>query len=220
VLTRLIGLGLAIAAALAGYAVYELALSRLEGDVYRERLRELDSDYDRLRERYNAAIRRTAVTELVVENGRLSVVIRTADGTLRSIPTALDPALEIYVDFVMLDGRLWIRRVFDERTPPGEGVLVDPRLVAVDWEAPGAAHGKAAYRSLEEGRFVVTVTGDGSLGLSKLKPSDGIELSGPPPMRRHDPLDEQLAAATRRLQPEEILRGLARRVGLLDSPGP
>lgn len=217
---RMVAAGLAVALAFAAYAAYELALSRLESDVYRERLTELGSDYESLRGRYNDAVRRTAITELVVEDGRLRVVIRTAEGELRSIPTDIDPALEIYVDYVMLDGRLWIRRVFDEDTPPGEGVLIDPRLVEIDWKAPGATHGKAAYRALDEGRWVVSVSGDGSLGLSKLEQSDGIELAGPPPLRRHAPIEEQVAAATKHLQPDEVLRGLARRVGLMSSHAP
>ena len=49
-------------------------------EVYRERLAAVASDYEELRGRFNEAVRRTAVTELVVENGALSVAIRNAGG--------------------------------------------------------------------------------------------------------------------------------------------
>jgi len=46
-------------------------------------------------------------------------------------------------------------------------VNVDPNLAEVDWNRVGHHSGKAVYRSLTEGRWLVTVTGDGSLGLVK-----------------------------------------------------
>ena len=66
------------------------------------------------------------------------------------IPTALGPAAEIYVDYVVRDGRLWIRRVFDSETPPATAVVVDPALADIEWSAEGEAYGKAAYRALGE----------------------------------------------------------------------
>jgi hypothetical protein len=95
------------------------------------------------------------------------VAIRDASGAVRTIETPFDPSREIYVDFVVLDGRLWIRRVFDDRTPPEQGVLIDPALAEIDWSEDEAAHGKATYRALGPGRWIVSVTGDGSLGLAR-----------------------------------------------------
>jgi hypothetical protein len=116
------------------------------------------------------------VTELVVEDGRLSVAIRDAGGAIRTIETPFDPSREIYVDFVVLDGRLWIRRVFDDRTPPEQGVLVDPALAEIDWSEERAAYGKATYRALGPGRWIVSVTGDGSLGLARSRDDAPSEL--------------------------------------------
>jgi hypothetical protein len=200
---------LAALAAFAGLAGFRLLRSGVTAEVYRSRLEVLADDYASLRERYDTAVRRTAVTELLVRDGRLSVTVRTAEGVQQTIPTPYDPSREVYIDYVVVDGRLWIRRVFGEDTPPREGIVVDPRLAHVDWNAPGASHGKAAYRALEEGRWVVTVTGDGSLGLA---PADGepIELSPPPPVQRFEPVEGEVDDALRRIGPAEVLHVFAR----------
>jgi hypothetical protein len=175
-ISRLFSLFTVVLLVISAFAAYRLLEASLAAEVYRGRLTELSADYEQLRDRYNTAVRRTAVTELQVEDGALTVVIRTADGELQSLPSPFDPSKEIYVDFVVHEGRLFIRRLFDEDTPPGEGMLVDPRFVDVDWNAAGENHGKAAYRALGEGRWVVDVTGDGSLGLARREPHEDVRL--------------------------------------------
>jgi hypothetical protein len=208
-------LALAGAAALGGLAAWRLLESDVEARVYRARLEALVSDYESLRDRYNEAVRRTAVTELRVADGKLSAVVRDASGVERVIETPYDPSREIYVDFAILNGRLWIRRLFDGRTPPEQGLLIDPGLAEVDWNADPEAYGKAAYRSLGEGRWVVSVTGDGSLGLAAWQ-DDGLpELSPPPPVRAYEPLEESVDARLQTIRPEEALRALAARLGVI-----
>jgi hypothetical protein len=198
---------------LTGFAGYRLLRSDIEAAVYRSRLEEVARDYELLRESYNEAIRRTAVTELRVEQGQLSVAIRDALGDVRIIATPYDPSREIYVDYAVLDGRLWIRRIFDATTPPEEGLLIDPELADVDWNADPDGYGKATYRSLAEGHWVVTASGDGSLGLGRRRSSDAPTLAPPPPVRTYEPLervvDEQLGA----IEPREALRALAAQLG-------
>jgi hypothetical protein len=103
-------------------------------------------------------------------------------GVLREIETPYDPSGEIYVDYIVRDGRLWIRRVFDAKTPPSQGVVIDPDLAAVTWgqEDAGAEVGKAVYRALGEGRWVVSVTGGGSLGLVQVDADVGVDLERAP----------------------------------------
>jgi hypothetical protein len=158
---------------------YRSISHRLAADVYRERLIELAGQYERLRDTYNEVVHQTAVTELVVKDGALSVIVRNAEGVVREVPTPFDPASEIYVDFVIVDGRLWIRRIFDDVTPPTKGLVIDPDLQEVSWETERAQVGKAVYRALGEGRWVVTVTGNGSLGLERAT-GERVELSAPP----------------------------------------
>ena len=210
---RLLG-GLLLAALLAftALAAYQLLRTGLAADVYRARLEQVVGDYEALRGQYNQAVRRTAVTELIVADGRLSVAIRDAGGGIRTLETPFDPAREIYVDFVVLDGRLWIRRVFDDRTPPEAGVLVDPALAEIDWSAEGAAYGKATYRALGPGRWVVSVTGDGSLGLTRARDGAPAELAPAPPVREYDPIERELAGALRELGPAEVVQALAARL--------
>ena len=154
-------LAILLALMLVGYLFFE---RQVAAEVYRDRLAEISGEYEQLRERYNTAISKTAVTELEVAGGVLTVRVRDAGGVIREIPTELDPSGEIYVDYVVLDGRLWIRRVFDANTPPAEALVIDPELADIEWPTGELAHGKAVYRSLDEGRWMVTVTGNGSLG--------------------------------------------------------
>jgi hypothetical protein len=170
----------------------------LAADVYRDRLARLAGEHEALRTSYNDAVRRSAVTELLVRDGSLSVLVRTPGpegSALREIETPFDPSREIYVDFAVLDGRLWIRRVFDERTPPSLGVVIDPELAQIEWAgAPGSGVrvGKAVYRSLSEGRWVVSVTGQGSLGLERVGPASDApgELIAAPTVQTFDELPE------------------------------
>jgi len=207
---------LVLAFGLSGITGYQLLRSGIEAEVYRARLEEVAGDYAQLRQQYNEAVQRTAVTELVVEDGSLRVAVRTAAGEVRSFDTPYDPAREIYVDYAVLDGRLWIRRVFDEDTPPGQGLLIDPGLAHVDWSADPESHGKAAYRALAEGRWVVSVTGDGSLGLAPSPAGERPELAPPPPVRRYEPVEGEVDDALRAVGPGEALRALAVQIGAVD----
>lgn len=192
-----------------GYLGYRLLGSSIEAEIYRSRLQELSRDHARLREQYNDAIRKTAVTELQVKDGRLDVVIRTADGQLQRIETSFDPSNEIYVDYVVVDGRLWIRRIFDSQTPPGRGLLIDPHFIDVSWDAENARHGKAVYRALGEGRWIVTVTGGGALGLARRRDDDDMGLAAPPALREYRPVSEEVHAAMREIGVGEVVQVLA-----------
>ena len=191
--------------ALAGLATLRLVNARLEADVYRARLETLSSDYELLREHYESLVRETAVTELVVEHGALSVSIRTAQGELRRIETPFDPSDEIYVDYVVRAGRLWIRRVFDAATAPDEGVVIDASLAELAWESDDTlSHGKATYRALGEGRWIVSVTGNGALGLAEAPPGMPGGLAPPPELRHYPAAPDEARDALAALAPLEI----------------
>ena len=200
-------LGLALLCVIAAVA-YRWASAKVETDVYRDRLAGLSQEYESLRSVYNQAVRKTAVTELIVRGGRLSLAIRTIEGLDRVIDTPFDPAQEIYCDYVLLDGRLWIRRVYDAHTPPSKGLLIDDHLERVDWNDPAARYGNAVYRSLSEGRWIVTVTGDGSLGLVRMDGKAPLTLSGPPPVRDYDQLEKQIGDSMTRVSVGDVLKRL------------
>jgi len=170
---------------------YQLVRGGIVEDVYKDRLREVSGEYRALRSQYNEAVRRTAVTELVVESGELSVRVRSAAGVERVIETPYDPAGEIYVDYVVLDGRVWMRRVFDSNTPPSQGTLIDPALSEIDWDDENASYGKTVYRSLAEGRWVISVSGDGSLGIGPGGEAP-TELGSPPEIGKYDEIEQDL----------------------------
>jgi len=191
-------------------ALWAFGRARLTADVYAMRLQSLCADYERLRQDYNRAISRTAVTELRVTGTDITVIVRTADGLTREVKTGCRPDREVYVDYVVLGGRLWIRRVFDAATAPEAGTLVDPALAGVAWEADRTAVGKAVYRRLEEGRWVVTVTGNGSLGLEPVAPTAEVTLSPPPPVADFAVVQEQMRRAQANVSWLDLLRAALR----------
>lgn len=166
----------------------DMVRARHETERYRQRLADLSDDYRQLRQSYNQAITRTAVTELLVDEDSVQIVVRTAEGELKRISTPFDPQSEIYVDYVVLCNRLWIRRVFDDATSPKDAVLVNPLLDDVDWDSEQALHGKAIYRRLGPGRWIITVTGDGSLGLARAEENTPADLVPPPQIYEFAPL--------------------------------
>lgn len=180
-ITRLVSTSLTIAiAGGAGLLAYHYLRAGAAAEIYRTRLTQLANQYEDLRTTYNQAVEKTAVTELAVHDGKLSVLVVSDNGILRQVPTPYDPANEIYVDYIVRDGRLWIRRVFDANTPPSQGVVVDPMLQSVDWSHNEAEVGKAVYRALDEGRWVISVTGAGSLGLVKVDDDASVKLASTP----------------------------------------
>ncbi len=185
---------------------YRLGQAKIELDIYRHRLAGLHRNYESLRATYNQAVRKTATTELIVRDGKLSVAIRTIEGLDRLVATPFDPSEEIYCDYVLADGRLWIRRVYDSQTPPSRGVLIDEALEHVDWTDPATRFGKAVYRSLGEGRWIVTVTGDGALGLARTDADDEVLLSGPPPVRDYEELEKQIDEAVADVRFGEVVK--------------
>lgn len=201
-----IGLILIVVAGGGGYIAVK---SHMESEIYRERLHELGADYTRLANEYHEAVRKSAVTELRVQDNELSVLVRTADGVLEEIPTPFDPRREIYIDFVVMNGRLWIRRVFDQETPPSQAVLINPRLVDINWdERSDQEYGKAVYRRLGEGRWAVTVTGSGALGLTQVSADARIDLVSPPEVRDFSELEESIRKDVSEIGPGEVVRRL------------
>ncbi len=186
---------------------YQLVRGGIVEDVYRDRLREVSGEYRALRAQYNEAVRRTAVTELLVEDGRLSVRVRSAAGVERVIETPYDPSGEIYVDYVVLDGRVWMRRVFDAQTAPSRGVLIDPALSTIDWDDESARFGKTVYRSLGEGRWVITVSGDGSLGIGPGGEA-AAELGSAPEIGEFEEMEKDLDEDVSGIGLGEVLRRL------------
>ncbi|MFP4223365.1 MAG: hypothetical protein ACLFVN_04750 [Phycisphaeraceae bacterium] len=202
---------LMLAAAVCGAAItgYGFVRWQMAAELYQQRLAELGSRYEQLQSTYNDAVRKTAVTELRVdEAGRVSLRIRSAAGTLRELDTPFTASQELYVDYVVQNGRLWIRRLFDAGTAPRDGLLIDPELGDIDWDAPGVRHGKAVYRALAPGRWVISVTGDGSLGLTRVAGEPDPDLAPPPEVREYPPIEEQARQEASEIGVAEVLRYL------------
>ena len=197
---------IALIAGTAFGVAYKFLWTSATADIYRDRLTALQTRYNALEQNYSEAVHKTAVTELVVADGTLTVRVRDVRGVVREIPTEYDPSREIYVDYVVLDGRLWIRRVFDADTAPNQGLVIDPDADLVTWDLANAQVGKAVYRQLGEGRWVVNVTGNGSLGLTRA--SEDVDLESPPSVREFD-ADQSEPEEVGSIGLGEVLRHLA-----------
>jgi hypothetical protein len=195
-----------------GYLAFEAGKANLAASIYKDKMVRIAQDYEALRGTFNQAVQRTAVTELVAKGDTLTVRIRTTTGVVKEIATPFTPSNEIYVDFVVLDGRLWIRRVFDAATPPDQGVLIDPALADVEWAKRDPSSpitvGKAVYRALGEGRWVVTVTGDGSLGLAKA--SGEAVLTTAPEIREYSTVESDTAKEAGAITPGDVWKWITR----------
>lgn len=182
---------------------YQWAKATVAQDIYRDRLTSLQSDYQQLAEQYNQAITPRPVTELLVEDGTVCVVVRRGDGELVRVPTTFNAwEDELFVDYALVDGRLLIRRVFDEHTAARseQAVVIDPELVEVDWEDPTIPFGKAIYRSrMADGRWIISVTGDGSLGLKQIAEDSQITLAKQPEIKEFEPVDERADEAVEQI---------------------
>ncbi len=183
-----------------GYTGMELARSQMAEDIYRTRLSALSEDYAKLRDQYERALRETVVTELEVKGEALNVRYLRGDGEVVTIPTNLNTEKEIFIDFYVAGNRVGIRRLFDSSLPADSALVLDEPWDTMAKDAPPASFGRTVYRRLDQGRWVVTMTGNGSLGLTR-SPHDGRgHLAAPPtlvnpeaPLREGDEAVEEIS---------------------------
>lgn len=198
-----------VALVLATLAGYQWAKASVAQDIYRDRLTSLQAEYQQLAEQYNQAITPRPVTELLVENQKVCVLVRKGDGELIRVPTPFNGwENDVYVDYVLADGRLLIRRVFEIKNgqDTSKPVQVDADLVDVKW-GDAVPFGKAIYRSkMADGRWVVSVTGDGSLTLKRVGDTEPIELATQPRIEKFDPVDERADEAVDRIGVGDVWR--------------
>jgi len=184
-----------VALALAAVAGYRWARATVAQEIYRNRLVALENDYRQLTQQYNQAITPRPVTEILVEDGRVCVVVRKGDELVR-VPTHFDIRKnEVYVDYILADQRLLIRRVFEfnkvNAVPPDKVVYIDKDLLEVDWDPDRIPYGKSlSFSKREDGRYIISVTGDGSLGLKQVSSSTEVDLESVPRVKDYPPIEE------------------------------
>lgn len=186
---------------------YALLRGHVVESIYRDKLAALASEYESLRVRYNQAVQQTAVTELVVTEEDVDVIVRGVDGILQRIDTELDPDREVHIDFVVKNGRLFIRRLYDDETAPASGQTIDPDLVGIDWQDPAVARGLTVYRGeLAPGRWVVSTTGNGALDLVPVEDDADVGLRAAPPVHTYEEVEQEIAADLQRVSAGDVLR--------------
>ncbi len=190
---------------------YNFARSNIAADLYRDRLREAVRENEAMRQTFNEVVKKTVVTELTVdEDGSVCVVFVSSDNTERIVPTPFKMGAEVYVDFIVRDGRLFLRRVFDEHTKPREALFIDSDLQTVDWKSMGSPRGSATYAQLnEKGRWVVNVTGNGALELKKADDNAKREpLVAMPKVKDYDQIEKELNTKVDEISPGDVVKSL------------
>ena len=195
---------LVVISALAALLGYRFLRAEAAEDIYRDRLQTLARAHTDLADRYNAAVRQTAVTELLVTEDAVSVRVRDQAGAITTIPTPYSPDSEIYADYAVKNGRLWIRRVFDDQTPPSQAVTIDPALANLQWAADDSIRvGKAVYRgALEPGVYTISVTGAGALGITRS--DEPADLQAAPPVADFTEIQADLDARLDRVSLADV----------------
>jgi len=197
--------GMAVLVGVAGLLGYNLTANHMAADIYQQRIAVLSAEYEDLRGMSNEAIRKTAVTELVVKNGALSVSVPMPDGTRKTVSTPFDPSDEIFCDFIQIEGRLWIRRMYTEHIAPNQGLKLHEQFDFIDWDAYPKILGRALYRPLREGRWIVTVTGSGALDISKVDEDAQVELISAPRVQDYEQIRKELRAEIDKIGPGDVI---------------
>jgi hypothetical protein len=172
--------------------------------IYRNKLEAMAAEYAELADLYNHAVRQSAITELEVTAESVAVLIRTIDGEVKRIETPYDPKEEIFVDYLVGNGRIWIRRVFDDSTPPENGMVIDPVWEVIDWKNAGLSYGKIVYRALEPGIWSIQVSGNGALSLEPSTGSHPDRLAAAPEIRSFEEIQFALDAEVQSITLQDI----------------
>ncbi len=188
--------------------LFHLYSAKIAAGLYKSRLAELNGKYDQLRSRYNDAVKKTAITELTVKDGKLNVVIRTVEGIIKTVPTPYNPEKEIHVDYLVTKGRLWIRRIHDSSTPPDKALIIDPALGQIEWKDGDKDYGLVIYKVLSEGRWVVSATRNGALAMKKLPADVQVALASPPQIMDLEEIDTQVNNKLDSIGPIDVVKWL------------
>jgi hypothetical protein len=196
---------------LAVWLAYRYAQAMFAEDLYRQRISALVKDYESLRSSFNAAVKKTAVTELLVnDDGSICVVFVNMDGSEVVQPTKFRMGSEVFVDFVVIDGRLFLRRVFDENTKPSEALVINPELQKVEWQSGKIAGGSAPYTQINKtGRWVVNVNGTGALEIRHTdEKAPRTPLVATPAVKDFSTVDKELDAQLEQITAADVLKSI------------
>ena len=190
---------------------YNFMRSNIAADLYRDRLREAVKENEAMRQTFNEEVKKTIVTELLVQDDEtVCVVFVAADNTERIVATPFKMGAEVYVDFIVRDNRLFLRRVFDENTKPKEALHIDPELQTVDWKNLSIPRGSATYAQLnKKGRWTVSVSGNGALQLTKA--DDNVKrqpLTITPAVKDYEVIEKEMNAKVEEIGVGDVMQSI------------
>ncbi len=190
---------------------YNFMRSNIAADLYRDRLREAVKKNEALRQTFNEAVKKTIVTELLVQDDEsICVVFVSADNTERVVPTPFRMGAVVYVDFIVLDNRVFLRRVYDEDTKPSEALFIDPQMQTIDWKKVDDLQGNAPFARLnKKGRWTVSVTGNNALQLTKADDTARRQpLTYAPTVKDYDEIEKEMEARIEEIGVGDVIRSI------------
>ena len=201
---------LVAAALLLGYWVIH---AHLASKLLRDRIQTLAGECEPLRKNYNSAVKKTVVTELLVQDDdTICVVFVSADGSEQVRPTPFKRGSLLYVDYVIKqDGRLLLRGVFDYDTAPSAGVAINADFQTIErWKNKEVKAGNAVSQLVDKkGRWVVEVTGNGSLQLSKADDkAPRVPLVVSPQIKDFSQITKEIDASIGDIGPGDVFKAI------------
>lgn len=190
-------------------AAYFWASERVKSAIYAHQLEQLGAEFSQLQDAYQTLIKETTLTQLEVTDQSIAVLIRGRDGSLQRVHTPFLPQREVYVDYVVSGGRIWIRRIFDSATPPSEAMVLDPVWQSVDWQDPRHRFGQAVYRSLQPGLWEIRVTGNGAMSLAPAQADAANVIAYAPQIESITDWQQSKATERGSIGPREVWQWLA-----------
>ena len=198
--------------ALAVLLGYNFVRSNIAADFYRDRLREEVKKHEALRQTFNEVVRKTVVTELVVnDDDSVCVVFIDGNNQEKVVPTKFKKGAVVYVDFMVNDGKLFLRRLFDHKTAPADGLVIDPLAQTVNEdESEREEFGSAPYARLnQKGRWVVNATQNGALELKKADDSAPRRpIVRDLPVRDYKEIEKEINTQVDEIGPKDVWQSL------------
>lgn len=147
---------------------YEKAIKDMKAE-YEQKLKTVITQYNRLLDTFNTVVDKTIITEIKVEDGNVFAIIRNYHRLRKKIPLKVSLKYPVYVDYIIKDNSIILRRVFDAVTPPSKAHNIVSNL-DVNWDDKSFKYGKAIYKKFSTNKnaiYQITVTGNGSLGIEQ-----------------------------------------------------
>lgn len=152
--------------------------------IYQDNLKNVINDFNGLLKTYNDVIKKYIITDILIENSYLYVILRNGAIEIKRIKTSVCVSEEIFIDYVLYQNRIIFRRVFDANTAPSKAIDLFSDI-NLDWKDNSLQYGKIIYKKFtEDGLYHITIQLDGNLGLEKYSKDEKMDYLPSPEIKK------------------------------------